>query len=90
MSTEGALKGRKTLVTGSGTGIGREIALEFARQGSDVVLHYAKVQVRSRQLKRYDPWDGAPVSFRRISRTSMRCSRWRRRPLSSSGGSAVL
>jgi len=42
MSTEGALKGRKTLVTGSGTGIGREIALEFARQGSDVVLHYAK------------------------------------------------
>ena len=42
MSTEGRLKGKKTLVTGSGTGIGREIALEFARQGSDVVLHYAR------------------------------------------------
>jgi len=28
-------------VTGSGTGIGREVALEFARQGADVVLHYA-------------------------------------------------
>jgi NAD(P)-dependent dehydrogenase (short-subunit alcohol dehydrogenase family) len=42
MSSEGRLKGKKTLVTGSGTGIGREIALEFARQGSDVVLHYAK------------------------------------------------
>lgn len=42
MSTEGRLKGKKTLVTGSGTGIGREIALEFARQGSDVVLHFAK------------------------------------------------
>ena len=27
-------------MTGSGTGIGREIALEFARQGADVVLHY--------------------------------------------------
>jgi NAD(P)-dependent dehydrogenase (short-subunit alcohol dehydrogenase family) len=42
MSLEGRLQGKKTLVTGSGTGIGREIALEFARQGSDVVLHYAK------------------------------------------------
>lgn len=42
MSSHEALKGKKTLVTGSGTGIGREIALEFARQGSDVVLHFAK------------------------------------------------
>ena len=29
------------MVTGSGTGIGREIALEFARGGADVVLHYS-------------------------------------------------
>ena len=35
------LEGRRALVTGAGTGIGREIAIEFGRQGADVVLHYA-------------------------------------------------
>lgn len=42
MTASGKLSGKKALITGSGTGIGREIACEFARQGADVVLHYGR------------------------------------------------
>lgn len=41
MGKEQKLAGKKALVTGADTGIGSEIALEFARQGADVVLHYS-------------------------------------------------
>ena len=41
MSETGKLAGKRALVTGAGTGIGLEIALEFGRQGADVLLHYS-------------------------------------------------
>jgi len=36
-----SLEGKLVLVTGAGTGIGQGVALEAARQGADVALHYA-------------------------------------------------
>ena len=35
------MQDKRVLITGAGTGIGREVALEFAREGAAVALHYA-------------------------------------------------
>jgi hypothetical protein len=36
----GKLKGRATLITGADSGIGRAVAIAFAREGADVLISY--------------------------------------------------
>lgn len=42
MQNDGRMQGRRVLVTGAGTGIGRGVALEFANEGAAVALHYGR------------------------------------------------
>ncbi len=42
MVNDGRMQGKRVLVTGAGTGIGRGVALEFAKEGAAVALHYGR------------------------------------------------
>lgn len=44
MTGETGMAGKRVLVSGSGTGIGREVAMEFARRGAAVAVHYSRSQ----------------------------------------------
>jgi 3-oxoacyl-[acyl-carrier protein] reductase len=64
-SASGRMAGRRVLVTGSGTGIGRGVALEFAREGADVVFHYSRSAAGANEaLEEAQQWGGQFNAFK--------------------------
>jgi NAD(P)-dependent dehydrogenase (short-subunit alcohol dehydrogenase family) len=48
----GRLKGRRALITGADSGIGRAVALAYAREGADVAISYLSEEVDARETDR--------------------------------------
>jgi hypothetical protein len=48
----GRLEGRKALITGADSGIGRAVALAFAREGADVVISYLNEEQDAHETER--------------------------------------
>jgi NAD(P)-dependent dehydrogenase (short-subunit alcohol dehydrogenase family) len=49
----GRLSGKKAIVTGGDSGIGRAVAIAYAREGADVLLSYLNEQEDARDVARY-------------------------------------
>ncbi len=84
----GRMDSRIALITGSDSGIGQATAIEFAKEGADVVVHYladADGAEETRQGSR--PTAATPSSCRPTSQTSTGWAGSSTRPWTSSAGS---
>ena len=50
-ATDVSLEGKSAIVTGSSRGIGRAIAVELARQGTDVIVNYNNNREAAAEVK---------------------------------------
>jgi NAD(P)-dependent dehydrogenase (short-subunit alcohol dehydrogenase family) len=49
----GRLEGRKAIITGADSGIGKAVAIAFAREGADVLISYLKEDEDARETAKY-------------------------------------
>lgn len=68
------LSGKKVLVTGAGMGIGQGIAVEMARQGAEVAVHYAHTEP-DETLTEIKDLGGKPVAIQGDLSTPGECRR---------------
>lgn len=57
------LEGRKALVTGSATGLGRSIALRLAGRGADVIINYSRSATEAEETAELCRSAGADVKL---------------------------
>jgi glucose 1-dehydrogenase len=62
MSTTGRLAGKVAIVTGSDSGIGRAIAVRFAREGAAVTVHYRRNQQGAEEVRQEIAGQGGRVT----------------------------
>ncbi|MEA2582979.1 MAG: glucose 1-dehydrogenase [Thermomicrobiales bacterium] len=87
----GELEGRLALVTGAGMGIGQGIALELARQGARVVVHYAGSEQGAKEtVKQIEEAGGTAFAIQGDLRLRDECFRVVDEAIRSLGGLDVL
>ena len=67
----GKLKGRAALITGADSGIGRAVAIAFAREGADVLISYLCEHEDARETARW-------VNTTRMSPIAWHGEQWRK------------